>query len=293
MVWKLILLIFFGVLDTSFFEKLGQQWPEVFCCDLLCAKGTHYVSQDVLSIILDGLDEKINPKKTQWAQLACGESPPIEQLEAWCIGFNHLLINASRGNLRSTLLAVATARGLGWPKNGKWFEVGSWYSKTRVGYEWIRGSPILNVYTSHRRTMDVHVKSERIIKILYTCIFDIYVVYIAPSFLCRWVQQFISFKSPSVWSNWSTFFDAGEHSKRTHDWQDIPQNYDRWGLWSFLIGTSTIVRLVSIEQNLIHSFVGKNVLKCIHSTSCCLSVLTLILGGSHNTNLYNNFEFLS
>ena len=118
-----------------------------------------------------------------------------------------------------------------------------------------------------------------------------YVVYIAPSFLCRWVQQFLSFKSPSVWSIWLTFFDAGEHSKRTHDWQDIPQNYHRWGLWSFVIGT--IVRLVSIERNLIHSFVGNYVMKCIHSASYCLSVLTLIFGRSQNTNLYNNFEFLS
>lgn len=139
--------------------------------------------------------------------------------------------------------------------------------------------------------MDVQVVSKSIIKILYTCIFNIYVVYIAPSFLCRWVQQFISFKSPSVWSIWFTFFDAGEHSKRTHDWQDIPQNYHRWGLWSFVIGT--IVRWVDIERNLIYNFVGKYVWKCIHSTPCCLSVLTLILRRSQNTNLYNNFEFLS
>jgi len=59
------------------------------------------------------LDEKINPKKINELSSHVGESPPIEQLEAWCIGLNHLLINASRGNLRSTLLAVATARGLG------------------------------------------------------------------------------------------------------------------------------------------------------------------------------------
>lgn len=126
-------------------------------------------------------------------------------------------------------------------------------------------------------------------------IFNVYVVYIAPSFFCRWVEQFIIFKSPSVWSIWFPFFDAGEHSKQTHDWQDIPQNHHRWGLRSFVIGT--ILRLVSIERNLIHNFFGKYVMKCIHSASCCLSfipVLTLILRRSQNTNLYdNNFESLS
>ena len=90
MVRKLILSIF-GLLDTSSFAKLGQQWPEVFFWEMRCAKGTHYVAQDVLSIILDGLDEKSNPKQINELSSHVGESPPIEQLESWCIGFNHLL----------------------------------------------------------------------------------------------------------------------------------------------------------------------------------------------------------
>ena len=39
----------FGVLDTSSFGKLGLNDQKfVFVCEMLCAKGTHYVSQDVL-----------------------------------------------------------------------------------------------------------------------------------------------------------------------------------------------------------------------------------------------------
>lgn len=80
-----------------FRETRPAMTRSVFCCEMLCAKGTHYVSQDVLSIILDDLDEKINPKKLQWAQLACrGVSthwtagflmrwthPPLNQRISW------------------------------------------------------------------------------------------------------------------------------------------------------------------------------------------------------------------
>ena len=54
-----------------------------FCCDLLCAKGTHYVAQDVLSIILDDLDEKINPKKINELSSHVGSLHP---LNSWILG---------------------------------------------------------------------------------------------------------------------------------------------------------------------------------------------------------------
>lgn len=159
MVWKLILSIF-GVLDTSSFEKLGRQWPEVFfVAKCFVPKALTMFLKMFFQLFWMIWMRKLIQKNFNELSWHVGESPPIEQLDSWCVGLIHLLINASRGNLRSTLLAVATARGLGWPKNGKWFEVGSWYSKTKVGYEWIRVGPILSVYISYRHTMDVHVVS--------------------------------------------------------------------------------------------------------------------------------------
>ena len=83
MVWKLILLIFRSAGYFLFRETRPAMTRSFFCCEMLCANGTHYVSQDVLSIILDDLDEKSNPKKINELSSHVGSLHP---LNSWNLG---------------------------------------------------------------------------------------------------------------------------------------------------------------------------------------------------------------
>ena len=136
----------FGVLDTSSFGKLGLNDQKfVFFAKCFVPKAlTMFLKMFFKLFWMRKFTPP--PKKKQGAQLASGGVSTH-----WTDGF-FVHGTQPRLNQRISWKSQEHFTGSGhcpgsWvTKDGKWLEVGSWYSKTRVGYEWIRVSPML--YTS-------------------------------------------------------------------------------------------------------------------------------------------------
>lgn len=142
-----------------------------------------------------------------------------------------------------------------------------------------QGEPYFEcIYKSYRCVWVIHIPwismsylnvSQR------TYIFNIYIVHIEPSIFLPLSVTICFFQVTKCLVHLS-YFLWSRGAFKTNTWLARYPPLD----WSILNETLSIALLVKMSWNV------------YMKNSCCLSVLTLILGASHNTNLYNNFEFL-